>query len=80
MKVRLTKYNPLWKSMYHKECEILYKILGQEIIKCEHFGSTWVGDMKAKTVIYMMIIVRGFNQIDTYNHTFKNKNYDVAGD
>lgn len=80
MKVRLTEYNPLWKSMYHEECERLYEILGQEIIKCEHFGSTSVEGMKAKPVIDMMVIVKDITQIDTYNDTFKNKNYDVAGE
>jgi GrpB-like predicted nucleotidyltransferase (UPF0157 family) len=58
----------------------LYEILGQEIIKCEHFGSTSVEGMKAKPVIDMMVIVRDITQIDTYNSTFKNKNYDVAGE
>lgn len=80
MKVRLSEYNRLWKLMYHEECEHLYEILGQEIIKCEHFGSTSVEGMKAKPVIDMMVIVKDITQIDTYNDTFKNKNYDVAGE
>lgn len=80
MKVRLSEYNRLWKLMYHEECERLYEILGQEIIKCEHFGSTSVEGMKAKPVIDMMVIVKDITQIDTYNDTFKNKNYDVAGE
>ncbi|WP_338153421.1 GrpB family protein [Staphylococcus xylosus] len=51
----------------------MYEILGQEIIKCEHFGSTSVEGMKAKPVIDMLIIVRDINLIDTYNDTFKKR-------
>lgn len=80
MKVRLTPYDAKWKEMYVNECELLKDILGEAIIKFEHFGSTSVEGMKAKPVIDMMVLVQDINTIDQYNEIFNSKGYDVAGE
>ena len=68
MKVRLTDYSVDWSQMFQNEAEFLKTIFGDEIIQCEHFGSTSVYGMKAKPVIDMMCIVKNIENVDLFNN------------
>ncbi|AWE07648.1 hypothetical protein DCE79_09750 [Lysinibacillus sp. 2017] len=78
MKIRLTDYSAHWSQMFQIEAEFLKTIFGEEIIKCEHFGSTSVHGMKAKPVIDMMCIVKSIEKVDLFNNHMKDLGYDVA--
>ncbi|RPJ95226.1 GrpB family protein [Rummeliibacillus sp. TYF005] len=80
MKVRLTDYSVDWPQMFQIEAEFLKTIFGDEIIKCEHFGSTSVYGMKAKPVIDMMCIVKSIEKVDLFNKRMEYLGYDVAGE
>ncbi|MBU9713556.1 GrpB family protein [Evansella tamaricis] len=80
MKIRLTDYSEIWFQMFETEAEFLKAIFGEEIIKCEHFGSTSVRGMKAKPVIDMMCIVKNIKKVDIFNNQMESLGYDVAGD
>lgn len=80
MKVRLSDYNPQWPYLFKEECDVLTEILGSEVIRFEHFGSTSVKGMKAKPVIDMMVIVKDIEKIDQYNKIFELRGYDIAGE
>ncbi|GGI43497.1 GrpB family protein [Mammaliicoccus stepanovicii] len=80
MEINLTNYQTSWVDKYKEECEILNEILGNEVIKFEHFGSTAVEGMKAKPVVDMMVIVKDIEKIDLYNKKFESLGYDVAGE
>lgn len=80
MKVRLTEFSDNWALMYQNEVEFLKTIFEDEIIKCEHFGSTAVRGMKAKPVIDMMCIVRNIEKINEFNEQMKKLGYDSAGE
>ena len=80
MKVRLTDYSVTWSLMFHTEAQFLKTIFGDEIIKCEHFGSTSVYGMKAKPVIDMMCIVKNIEKVDLFNNIMEYLGYDVVGE
>lgn len=80
MKVRLTEYSANWVCMFKNEAQFLETIFGEELIRCDHFGSTSVYGMKAKPVIDMMCIVKDIKKIDTYDEKMKTLGYDVAGE
>ncbi|MGN7478587.1 GrpB family protein [Solibacillus silvestris] len=80
MKIRLTEYSEDWSERFQVEAEFLKTIFSDEIIKCEHFGSTAVYGMKAKPVIDMMCIVKSIEKVDSYNKQMENLGYDVAGE
>lgn len=80
MKIRLTDYSEDWSQMFHTEAAFLKTLFGEEIIKCEHFGSTSVHGMKAKPVIDMMCIVKTIEKIDVFNNQMDYLGYDVAGE
>ncbi|MBX9976049.1 GrpB family protein [Cytobacillus firmus] len=80
MKIRLTEFSDNWALMFQKEAEFLKTIFEDEIIKCEHFGSTSVRGMKAKPVIDMMCIVKDIEKIDKSNEKMKKLGYEAAGE
>lgn len=80
MEIRLTDYSVNWSQMFKIEAEFLKTIFGDEIIKCEHFGSTSVHGMKAKPVIDMMCIVRNIEKVDSFNNQMTYLGYDVVGE
>ncbi|WP_264740560.1 GrpB family protein [Cytobacillus firmus] len=80
MKIRLTEFSDNWALMYRQEAQFLKTIFEDEIIKCEHFGSTAVRGMKAKPVIDMMCIVKDIEKIDEFNQEMKNLGYEAAGE
>ncbi|MEH6989765.1 GrpB family protein [Cytobacillus firmus] len=80
MKIRLTEFKENWAHMYQEEVQFLRTIFDDEIIKCEHFGSTAVRGMKAKPVIDMMCIVKNIEKIDEFNEKLKKLGYDSAGE
>lgn len=78
MKVRLSEFNPEWKKQYQEECTLLKSILGTEILRFEHFGSTAIEGMKAKPVIDIMVIVKDIQVIDHYQKILEDAAYDYA--
>lgn len=80
MKIRLSDYSAKWAQMYKSEAAFLKTIFGDEIIKCEHFGSTSVIGMKAKPVIDMICIVQAIEKVDIFNSQMADLGYDVAGE
>lgn len=80
MKVRLSNFDENWAKMFRMEEQFLNTIFGDEIIKCEHFGSTSVKGLKAKPVIDMMCIVKEIERVDSFNQKMNSLGYDVAGE
>lgn len=80
LKVRLSEYDKNWIQMFDNEVRFLKEIFGNEMIKCEHFGSTSVPGMKAKPVVDMICLVKDINNIDSFNEQMRLLGYDVAGE
>ncbi|RBP89983.1 GrpB-like predicted nucleotidyltransferase (UPF0157 family) [Cytobacillus firmus] len=80
MKIRLTEFSNNWALMYRQETQILKTIFKDDIIKCEHFGSTAVRGMKAKPVIDMMCLVKDIEKIDKFKEEMRNLGYEAAGE
>ncbi|WP_188736071.1 GrpB family protein [Oceanobacillus neutriphilus] len=80
MKVRLSPYNPEWINEYKKECKRLKELFGELVIQFEHFGSTSIVNMKAKSVIDMMVIVKNIDKVDQFNSQLRKLGYDIAGE
>ena len=80
MKIRLSEYDENWVQMFGDEAQFLKGIFRDEIIKFEHFGSTYVPGMNAKPVIDMMCLVKDINKIDSFNEQMHLLEYDVAGE
>lgn len=59
-------YDDNWNVLYEQERMILQDILGDIIVRIEHFGSTSVPGLSAKPIIDIMILVKDINKVDDY--------------
>lgn len=67
--------------MFKAKAAVVQRIFGNNIVRCQHFGSTAVYGLSAKPVVDMMCIVRSLEAIDdAYNEPLTALGYDVAGE
>ncbi|QQK79942.1 GrpB family protein [Salicibibacter cibi] len=79
-KVEVTPYNKNWPTMFEEEANKLYNIIGPEIIKIHHIGSTSVKGLKAKPIIDIMPVVKRISSIDKYNPAMIDIGYEPKGE
>jgi GrpB-like predicted nucleotidyltransferase (UPF0157 family) len=80
MKVEVVEYNSEWPNLYLEEAEKIKNILGNELIDIYHIGSTSVTNLRAKSIIDIMPVVRDITKVDDYNKEFETLGYEPKGE
>ncbi len=78
--IEVVAYNLNWKKEYTEESVKIQNILGKEIIKMHHIGSTAIPGIYAKPVIDILIEVKDIENIDEYNHEMNKLGYIPKGE
>jgi GrpB-like predicted nucleotidyltransferase (UPF0157 family) len=78
--MEVVPYNPDWEKEYLKESKIIQNILGDEMIKIHHIGSTAIQSIYAKPVIDILIEVNDIKNIDNYNDEMNKIGYIPKGE
>jgi GrpB-like predicted nucleotidyltransferase (UPF0157 family) len=79
-KVQVSPYNEQWSFMYAEEVNKIEQILGTDIVRSHHIGSTSVPGLKAKPIIDIMIVVRDIAIADTCNQEMSAIGYLPKGE
>jgi GrpB-like predicted nucleotidyltransferase (UPF0157 family)/GNAT superfamily N-acetyltransferase len=66
MKVKLSKYNPEWTTLFQKEKKLISDKLGDKIVTVEHIGSTAVPGLGAKPIVDIQLGVRKISDADKF--------------
>ena len=78
--VEVVPYRPEWKEMFQEEAERIRGILGDELLRVFHIGSTSVPDILAKPVIDLMPVVKDIKRLDKYRTEFMALGYEHMGE
>jgi GrpB-like predicted nucleotidyltransferase (UPF0157 family) len=78
--IEVVRYDPAWKAEFIKESKSIYDIMGKEILKIHHIGSTSIPGIVAKSVIDILVEVKNIENIDLYNEGLKNLGYIAKGE
>lgn len=62
----IEKYNPLWKSQFEKEADIVRNIFDKFAISIEHVGSTAVPNLSGKPTIDVLVVVNSIEEIEKF--------------
>jgi GrpB-like predicted nucleotidyltransferase (UPF0157 family) len=62
--VELLPHDPSWVTIAREESDRLARVLGDNLIRIEHVGSTAIRGICAKPTIDLMPLVRDLNEID----------------
>ncbi len=55
--IEIVDYDPNWKNTFEIEKVLLAKVIGSNIVKIEHIGSTSVTGLAAKPIIDILVEV-----------------------
>ena len=55
--IHLAEYDPAWPSLYEREATRIQSILGDQVLRLEHVGSTSIPGLAAKPVIDIVLAV-----------------------
>ncbi|GAA0713104.1 GrpB family protein [Paraclostridium ghonii] len=78
--IEVLEYNPDWKAEFIKEAKDIYKIMGKEVVKVHHIGSTSIPGIDAKPVIDILVEVKNIENVDLYNESLKSLGYIAKGE
>jgi GrpB-like predicted nucleotidyltransferase (UPF0157 family) len=73
-------YDPSWPSAYESEVVKIRVVLGDEIVRAHHIGSTAVPGLAAKPVIDVLLEVRDLERLDGLDEAMRAIGYDPRGE
>lgn len=76
----IQEYNPAWQNSFRDEAERIRKVLGDDVIKIEHIGSTSVPGMAGKSTIDLDVIVKDVSKIVDYEEKLSGLGYESLGE
>jgi GrpB-like predicted nucleotidyltransferase (UPF0157 family) len=56
-RIEICDYNPIWPRLYEREAARIWFVLGDQIVRLEHAGSTSVPGLAAKPIIDLVLEV-----------------------
>ena len=75
-----TEYSPEWPHEFDREVARLRALLGEEIIRVYHIGSTSIPGLAAKPIIDLMPLVRNIERIDACAPVLEDAGYKAWGE
>lgn len=78
--IEVVEYNSSWKEEFIKESKLIYDVMGNEILKIHHIGSTSIHGIFAKPIIDILIEVKDITNIDMYNNDLNKLGYIAKGE
>ena len=73
-------YDHAWPLVYREESERLCAVLGEEIVRIHHIGSTSVPELAAKPVIDICLEVQSVERLDLLDEDMRSLGYDPRGE
>jgi GrpB-like predicted nucleotidyltransferase (UPF0157 family) len=75
-KVRISSYNSEWKKIYKKEKELLFSVLGDQVLDIQHIGSTSVPGVKSKPIIDIVVVVKKIKDAENLIESVEKLGYE----
>ncbi|MFC2079797.1 GrpB family protein, partial [Candidatus Bipolaricaulota bacterium] len=63
-RMEVVDYSTDWPMLFEREIETLRSVLGEEIVRAHHIGSTAVPGLAAKPVIDILLEVQSVDRLD----------------
>ena len=79
-KVEVVSYNPDWPAMFDKEAGNIRPVLGAELVRLHHMGSTSVPGLAAKPIIEILAEVEDIHRLDRLNELMIAAGYTPKGE
>ena len=78
--MKIVEYSADWPMLYEQEVVLLREVLGSEIVRAHHIGSTAVPGLAAKPIIDILLEVRSLERLDDLNESMEEIKYQPRGE
>ena len=78
--VEVVPPDPRWADLFDQEIRLISPILGSNLIKIEHIGSTSVPNLAAKPIVDLMPVVRDIEAVDPLESRLEEAGYNWYGE
>lgn len=78
--IEVIEYDSSWKEEFIKESKLIHDVMGDEILKIHHIGSTSIPGIFAKPIIDILIEAKDITNIDMYNDDLSKLGYISKGE
>ena len=78
--VKLSKYNPKWKTLFEEESALIFSAAENFIIDIQHIGSTAIPDVVAKPIIDILAAIDSLSNISKIIEPLKKIDYIHRGE
>lgn len=77
-KIELVEYDEFWLKVFAKESEALAKLLRNNLIDCEHIGSTAMPKVVARPTLDILCVVHTLDGIEMFRNEFKAMGFSLS--
>jgi len=78
--MNVVDYSAEWPTLYEHELALLREMLGNELVRAHHIGSTAVPGLAAKPVIDILLEVQSVERLDTFDNVMEQLGYQPHGE
>jgi GrpB-like predicted nucleotidyltransferase (UPF0157 family) len=78
--IEVVAYNPEWRTLYKAEAQTITNVLGAEVFRIHHIGSTAIPGILAKPIIDIMVEVHDITKIEAFNPALMELGYQPRGE
>jgi len=79
-RMNVVDYSAEWPTLYEHELALLREMLGNELVRAHHIGSTAVPGLAAKPVIDILLEVQSVERLDTFDNVMEQLGYQPHGE
>jgi len=76
----VSEYSEKWPFLYEEAAAQLRELLGTELVRSHHIGSTSVPGLAAKPIIDILLEVRSIDGLDAYDASMRDLGYEPKGE
>jgi GrpB-like predicted nucleotidyltransferase (UPF0157 family) len=77
--VRIVPYQPQWAEYFHKEKELLFKMMREKVLDIRHIGSTSIVGMPAKPILDILVGVQMLAAVESFVEDLNVIGYEDRG-
>lgn len=77
--VRIVPYHSRWAEHFHREEELLLKVMGEAALDIQHVGSTSIVGMPAKPIVDILVGLESLPVVEPFVENLKQIGYEDRG-
>lgn len=79
-RIEVVPYNARWPILFEEEADSIASIFGHEVVAIQHIGSTAIPNLRARSIIDILVEIHNIEKIDDFNEKLRQLGYLPKGE